>query len=82
MKSFFGAFARFYPCTWCAKDFQDNLERKPVQTKSRKELCQWLCEQHNLVNEKLGKPAYSCDMKDLDERWRKSTKPECEGKGH
>jgi len=82
MTNFFAGFARFYPCTWCAKDFQENLVKKPVQTSSRKALCQWLCEQHNLVNDKLGKPLYPCDMKSLDERWRKSSKEECEKSGH
>jgi hypothetical protein len=48
------------------------------RTSSRKELSTWICEQHNLVNQKLGKPLYSCDMETLDERWRKSTKEECQ----
>ena len=26
--------------------------------------------QHNLVNEKLGKPKYDCSLSKLDERWR------------
>jgi mitochondrial FAD-linked sulfhydryl oxidase len=47
------------------------------RTGSRKELCQWLCEQHNLVNLKLGKQPFSCDMSILDERWRRSSKDEC-----
>jgi FAD-linked sulfhydryl oxidase len=38
----------------------------------------WLCEQHNLVNEKLGKELFMCDMKTLDERWRKSNDPKCQ----
>mmetsp|Transcript_13196 Transcript_13196/g.17267 ORF Transcript_13196/g.17267 Transcript_13196/m.17267 type:complete len:223 (-) Transcript_13196:76-744(-) len=79
---FFDAFARFYPCTWCALDFQQNLKQKPVQASSRKELCQWTCEQHNLVNEKLGKALFSCDMKTLDDRWRKSNREKCKGGGH
>lgn len=80
MQQFMQALAKFYPCTWCALDFQKNLNEKPVRTSSRKELCQWLCEQHNVVNEKLGKPLFSCDMMSLDERWRNSTKPECHTK--
>jgi FAD-linked sulfhydryl oxidase len=30
----------------------------------------WLCKQHNVVNEKLGKPAFACDFAALDARWR------------
>jgi FAD-linked sulfhydryl oxidase len=78
MTSFFAAFARFYPCPWCAKDFRKNVETKPVKTASRKELCRWLCDQHNIVNKKIGKPEFSCDINDLDERWRKSEKEACQ----
>ena len=31
MTSFMASFARFYPCPWCATDFQKNLAAKPVQ---------------------------------------------------
>jgi hypothetical protein len=51
------------------------------RTSSRTELCQWMCDQHNRVNKKLGKPLFSCDMKNLDERWRKSNKEKCSGSG-
>eukprot|EP00563_Minutocellus_polymorphus_P004459 CAMPEP_0181043842 /NCGR_PEP_ID=MMETSP1070-20121207/12932_1 /TAXON_ID=265543 /ORGANISM="Minutocellus polymorphus, Strain NH13" /LENGTH=188 /DNA_ID=CAMNT_0023122215 /DNA_START=161 /DNA_END=724 /DNA_ORIENTATION=- len=69
MTQFMNAFARFYPCTYCATDFQNNLAKSPVKARSREDLCMWLCEQHNLVNEKLGKGLFNCDMKTLDERW-------------
>jgi FAD-linked sulfhydryl oxidase len=72
------ALAEFYPCTWCAKDFQENLQKSPVATESREELCTWLCKQHNLVNQKLGKPLFDCQMENLDERWRKSSNPKCQ----
>jgi len=29
---------------------------------SRKELSLWVCEQHNLVNKKLNKPLFKCDL--------------------
>lgn len=77
MKRFFEGLAKFYPCTYCAEDFQMNLLNKPVKTESRKDLSQWLCEQHNFVNKKLGKSQYPCDMKSLDERWRVSTDTYC-----
>lgn len=37
---------------------------------SREELSVWMCEAHNRVNRQLGKPEYSCKIKDLDLRWR------------
>lgn len=77
MTQFMGALAIFYPCTYCATDFQENLKKTPARVESRKDLCIWLCEQHNSVNDKLGKPLFPCDMKTLDERWRKSSDPNC-----
>jgi FAD-linked sulfhydryl oxidase len=77
MTSFFQTLADFYPCTYCAEDFQTNLEKSPVEADSRTDLCVWLCNQHNQVNQKLGKPLFECNMKDLDERWRKSSASNC-----
>lgn len=31
MNQFFLSFARFYPCPWCATDFQANIQSKPVK---------------------------------------------------
>jgi hypothetical protein len=31
MTNFMAAFARFYPCPWCATDFQENLQKAPVK---------------------------------------------------
>ena len=31
-------------------------------TESRTALSMWLCDQHNRVNEKLGKPTFRCEM--------------------
>lgn len=38
---------------------------------SRKEFSLWLCEQHNIINQKLNAPLFPCDMERLDLRWRK-----------
>mmetsp|Transcript_21626 Transcript_21626/g.32011 ORF Transcript_21626/g.32011 Transcript_21626/m.32011 type:complete len:184 (+) Transcript_21626:130-681(+) len=77
ISNFMEAVSIFYPCSYCATDFQANMKTSPVRTESRKDLCQWLCEQHNMVNEKLGKEVFKCDIKSLDERWRKSSDPDC-----
>ena len=70
MTQFLNAFADFYPCSYCAKDFRENLKALPPQVETRENLCMWLCKQHNIVNEKLGKPSFSCNLYDLDQRWR------------
>jgi len=78
MSNFMTALARFYPCTWCATDFQKNIQLSPPRTETRDDLCLWLCEQHNSVNDKLGKELFDCTMGNLDERWRKSSDPDCQ----
>ncbi|XP_064480016.1 FAD-linked sulfhydryl oxidase ALR-like [Ornithodoros turicata] len=67
MKQFFRIFSKFYPCDDCATDFQKSLEKRPPATSSRKELSRWLCDEHNEVNRKLGKPQFDCSR--VDERW-------------
>eukprot|EP00555_Chaetoceros_dichaeta_P002797 CAMPEP_0198251068 /NCGR_PEP_ID=MMETSP1447-20131203/2032_1 /TAXON_ID=420782 /ORGANISM="Chaetoceros dichaeta, Strain CCMP1751" /LENGTH=186 /DNA_ID=CAMNT_0043936013 /DNA_START=161 /DNA_END=721 /DNA_ORIENTATION=+ len=73
------AISIFYPCTYCAEDFRESLKENPTKTESRQDLSLWLCGQHNLVNEKLGKPIFKCDVDILDERWRKSSDSRCTG---
>ncbi|XP_050029581.1 FAD-linked sulfhydryl oxidase ALR [Dermacentor andersoni] len=66
---FFRLFSRLYPCKDCAEDFRAELASSPPRVSSRAELAQWLCEQHNAVNRKLGKPEFDCSR--VDERWRR-----------
>ncbi|CAH2091515.1 unnamed protein product [Euphydryas editha] len=68
MTKFFNIFAQFYPCEPCALDFQDDIKKHPPKTKSRDELAKWLCERHNIVNVKLGKPVFDCSK--VHERWK------------
>lgn len=42
----------------------------PLRAGSRAELSLWICEAHNRVNLALGKPIFSCDLAELDARWR------------
>ncbi|KAL7486224.1 hypothetical protein ACHAW6_011817 [Cyclotella cf. meneghiniana] len=78
MSDFVKALARFYPCTWCATDFQKNVELSPPRVDTREDLCIWFCEQHNIVNKKVGKPMFHCTIEKLDERWKKSSDPKCQ----
>lgn len=70
MTQFLNAFADFYPCSYCAKDFRENIATIPPRVETRKSLSLWLCKQHNIVNKKLGKPSFSCTLNNLDQRWR------------
>lgn len=53
----------------CAKHFGAMLAREPPRLDSREALAQWLCERHNEVNRRLGKPEFGCDAKVLEERY-------------
>lgn len=70
MKSFLNIFSNVYPCWWCAKDLRmwmDREENKP-RVSGRDELSNWLCDAHNEVNKKLGKPEFDC--RQWRERWK------------
>ncbi len=56
-----------YPCKWCRDDWQQELHKQPPPVQSRAELEQWMCNQHNAVNSKLGKPAFDCST--VHDRW-------------
>jgi len=57
-----------FPCRTCAEDFQEHISTTPINIKSRNDLSLWMCEAHNHVNERLGKPAFDCSL--VDQRWR------------
>lgn len=61
-------FSRLYPCWVCAEDFQAYIRKDPVKAGSRGEFGTWLCNAHNDVNKKLGKPVFDCSK--WEERWR------------
>ncbi len=65
------------PLLVCHDFTSSNIYFGLERTETREDLCIWLCEQHNIVNEKLGKPKFNCSMDNLDERWRKSSNPDC-----
>lgn len=67
---FFGAIALLYPCNYCRERFADELEHDPPSVGSREQLSQWVCRQHNSVNELLDKPTFPCSIAVLDRRWR------------
>lgn len=70
MKQFIQGFARFYPCKDCAEQFRRNVKQFPPRVESRVELSVWVCEEHNRVNAELGKPVFSCNVKELFKRWK------------
>jgi FAD-linked sulfhydryl oxidase len=72
------ALARLYPCTHCRARLQQELQTNPPRVDSRASFSLWMCEQHNAVNEALGKAPFACLLAELDQRWRFG-RPECWG---
>jgi FAD-linked sulfhydryl oxidase len=77
VKNFLYSFAKVFPCHDCAKDFQQVLQKSPPNLSSQEEFAQWMCQAHNHVNVKLGKPEFDCSK--VQERWKASFHKE-EGK--
>ncbi|RXG59110.1 FAD-linked sulfhydryl oxidase ALR [Armadillidium vulgare] len=67
MNSFITLFSKFYPCRPCAEDFREWLKENPPNVSSKSLLSKWFCVAHNVVNRKLGKSEFNCDL--LDQRW-------------
>ncbi|KHJ49546.1 hypothetical protein D918_00673 [Trichuris suis] len=61
-------FSLYYPCDYCASDLRAHLVKDPPVTSSRQAFASWLCQLHNAVNRRLGKPLFDCTK--LNERWR------------
>lgn len=56
-----------YPCPPCREDWAEAVTERPPQVAGRAELEQWLCGEHNRVNERLGKAVFDCAT--AHERW-------------
>jgi len=66
--TFFDALSKFYPCNVCAEHLREELKTNRPEASSGWSLSLWLCQLHNKVNERLGKPAFNCSK--VLERWR------------
>ncbi|KAK9456453.1 ERV/ALR sulfhydryl oxidase domain-containing protein [Dipodascopsis uninucleata] len=70
MKKFFGILGDIYPCWVCASDFRDWMAKPENEIKldTRERFGKWLCDAHNEVNQKLGKPVFDCNL--WEQRWK------------
>lgn len=57
----------FVQCS--ANNAHSNTPALLRRVNSKREFVLWLCEQHNLVNTKLGKDTVPCDYEALEDRW-------------
>ncbi|CDW90284.1 UNKNOWN [Stylonychia lemnae] len=63
---FIQSFSKIYPCKVCASDFQIKIKDHPPKLDSRNDLVIWMCEQHNFVNQKLGKEPFRCNVRRIE----------------
>lgn len=68
LKQFVKLFGNFYPCWFCKKDFEVYLTKSEPNTSSQDAFGKWLCDAHNEVNEKIGKPKFDCNL--WKKRWK------------
>lgn len=66
--NFLQLFGKLYPCWFCAKDFNQYLSENKPKVKTQEDLNRWLCDAHNEVNAKLGKPTFDCNL--WKQRWK------------
>ena len=59
-----------YPCSHCASHLHESIKASPPDVSGRVGLSKWLCNRHNEVNERLGKPVFDCSIEKTDERWK------------
>jgi FAD-linked sulfhydryl oxidase len=72
MNQFINSFSKLFPCPECRADFQEEIVKSPPDVSNRLGLSTWMCQQHNVVNRKLGKPEFDC--RKVLERWKDGPK--------
>ncbi|KAL4445310.1 hypothetical protein ABPG77_011135 [Micractinium sp. CCAP 211/92] len=71
---------RMYPCGECARHFRELVRQSPPAVGSRHDLSMWMCEAHNTVNRRLGKPTFNCAL--VESRWAGLECEDEDGQGH
>lgn len=66
MENFIIGLSEFFPCPTCKDDFKKEISNNPydkvLNQSSNDALVNWVCVQHNLVNEKLNKKKFDCNI--------------------
>lgn len=58
---------KIFPCEECRGHFTKLVAGFPPKVSTHDEFSTWMCDAHNIVNKRLGKPVFNCAR--LDERW-------------
>eukprot|EP01083_Nonionella_stella_P001686 4785_1 len=70
MRQFMYLMSKVYPCGYCADMTVAEMNRNPPRVDSQDVLAKYMCELHNEVNDRLGKPLFECTTENLNERWK------------
>jgi hypothetical protein len=72
-QNFVKGVALFFPCPTCRQDFKLEIEKNPynkiLNQSSTDELVNWVCYQHNQVNEKLNKKLFECNISKIKQEY-------------
>ncbi|CAH6723036.1 mitochondrial FAD-linked sulfhydryl oxidase Erv1p [[Candida] jaroonii] len=68
LRTFLRLFSKFYPCWYCGEDFEKYQVKNEPSVESQEKFGKWLCDAHNEVNVKLGKPKFDCNL--WQQRWK------------
>nr|CCC92808.1 unnamed protein product [Trypanosoma congolense IL3000] len=67
--NFLHSWSQTYACSHCGYHMRRYLEHKPPVVTDKLAVNRYLCEFHNAVNERVGKPVYDCDPMNVLRRW-------------
>jgi len=61
LKRYINDFADLYPCSMCGNHFKQLIKQHPPDVSSGRAFMMWICDRHNNVNNRLGKPVWPCN---------------------
>lgn len=59
-RSLIFAFTQLYPCEECRGHFKKMIDKHPPVDTNRHDVVMYVCQLHNIVNERLNKPIFDC----------------------
>lgn len=74
-KNLIYSLTQVFPCKECRGHFTKLLAAHPPRLDTRYDFTLWLCEAHNIVNDRLGKPQFPCGK--VSQAWPATLKGDC-----
>ena len=67
MKSLLDLLPSIYPCKMCSSHMKNMFKNNPYKLDGRDDFMMYMCRIHNIVNKRLGKDVFICDIENLEE---------------